>query len=265
MDLDVVQFAAAFLKYLAVPAAAIELLHPKRRDAIEAWLEDKLPKIVKGTAITLFVLYLAVLLLVSLGPWLVLILFFLGRPINWIIIRALQDEDAGLGCAVGGAVASILILIVAALEKWVIPEDWILALAYPYEAFSVWANGHWLVDWLLPDFTARGFLDHYRDVFVRTEEWLWDWVAFFYTLYFFFARGFMVVMVAGIQLTFFASIVFSCILIPLAPLHFIMKLSEYIKERLKSQVSGRLPIVAFLVFATGETLDFAIEAVRVAS
>ena len=123
-------------------------------------------------------------------------------------------------------VFAVLVFVAAALEKWLIPESWILTMSRPYEAFSVWANQHWLVDWLLPNFTAEGFLAYYREVLEMVESWLWDWLAWGWGLYFFFARGLMLVLVVGIQLAFFVSIVLIAILIPLAPLHFVMMLSE---------------------------------------
>ena len=264
MNLDAVQLVADFLKVLAVPAGVIEFLDAKRRQAIESWLSDTLPKIIKGTAITLVVLYVTVLLLVALGPWLVLIFLVFGKLITQLLMLAIDDDDARTGCMAAGFVLSIVVVIASVLEKWAIPESWVLALAYPYETFSVWANGNWLVDWLLPDFTAQGFLRHYREVFNETEEWLWDWLAFFYSIYFFFTRGFLLVLVAFIQIAFLASIVLTGILIPLTPLHFVMKLSEYVKRRLHFQASGRLPVMGLLVLALGEGMGFAIDVIKVA-
>lgn len=262
MNLEVLEFAAAAIKYLAVPAAAIELLKLERREAIEAWLAETLPKLVKGIAITLVVLYVTVVLLVVAGPWLVLICLVFGRLFGPVLL-AMFSEDEISGC--WNLVLIFLVLVFAgALEKWLIPESWILTMSLPYETFSVWANQHWLVDWLLPSFTGEGFLAYYREVLKMAENWLWDTLALVYGLYFFFARGLMLILVAGIQLAFLVAIVFTAILIPLAPLHFVMLFSEAVKRRFKFETFGRLPVGAFLVWATGETLEFTVKVIQVA-
>lgn len=265
MGFDHVHLVADFLRLVAVPAAAIEFLDAQRREAVESWLADTLPKVVRGTALALALVYVMVLLLVSVGPWLVVIFFFFGRLISFVVTRAVGGESAQLGCAVAAFVVSFVATLAAVLEKWVIPESWILALAYPYETFSVWANGYWLVDWLLPDFTAAGFLAHYREVVKAAEDWLWDWLAFVYGLYFFVARGIMLVMVGAIQLALFASIVLAAVMVPLTPLHFIMKLSEYLKRRLRFAIPGRLPVIGLLVVMIAELTDFALDIIKVAT
>lgn len=264
MSFENLEFAAAALKYLAVPAAAIEFLKQERREKIETWLTETLPKLVRTLSITLAFLFLTVVLLVGLGPWLVLIYAVFGKLVHYIFMLAL-DEDDYEGCLMIGCLLSVLSVVAAVLEKWLIPESWILSIALPYETFSGWANQHWLIDWLLPDFTGEGFLAYYREILNMAENWLWDWLAWFYQLYFFFARGLMLILVVGVQLAFFAAAIFTAILIPLTPLHFVMKFSEAVKKRFKFQSLGRLPVGAFLVWATGETLEFAVKALQVAN
>lgn len=265
MGVDHVHLVADFLRLVAVPAAAIEFLDSQRREAIESWLAGTLPKVVKGTALALALVYVMVLLLVSLGPWLVLSFLFFGKLINLVVMKTIGGDSAQLGCAAVAFVLSVVTVIAAVLEKWVIPESWVLSLAYPYETFSVWANGHWLVDWLLPDFTAAGFLAHYREVVEAAEDWLWDWLAFVYGLYFFVARGIMLVMIGAIQLALFASIALAAVLVPLTPLHFVMKLSEYLKRRLRFAIPGRLPVIGLLVVMIAELTDFALDIIKVAT
>jgi len=267
LNLEALELVASALKYLAVPAAALEFLKLERRQAIEAWVAGTLPRLVKGMGISVVFLYVTVALLVVAGPWLVLLYFVFGRAVWQFAAFAVASDDkpdAATGCVATGCLFSVVVFTGSVLEKWLMPESWVVAMAIPYERFSVWANQHWLIDWVLPDFTTEGYLANYRRVLEMAEAWLWDWLAWIYQLYFFFARGLMLVLVGAIQLAFFASIVLAVILVPLAPLHAVMYFSEAVKRKMKFEAMGRVPVGAFLVWGTGETLEFVVRVIQVA-
>lgn len=247
-------FTAAALKFSAVPAAAFELLSAQRRTAIEAWLLGKLPRLVWTFLVTLLVLYVSVALLVKLGPYVLLIVFLFGGLVSLAVAVQLGPEKYAALYALY-AVLVVAVLVAAVLEKWVLPEAWILALGYPFEAVSAWASANPYVDYLLPDYRVQAFLDHFRSVFRRIEDWLWDWLAFLSGTYFFLARGVMVVMIAAIQLLLGLGIAIGALLVLGVPPYLFMKFSDQVRQRLNID-KDRIPVGAFFFWATGETIEF---------
>jgi hypothetical protein len=257
-DALVLAFVAAALKFTAVPAAAFELLSAQRRTAIEAWLFGKLPKLVATFMATLFMLFISVALLVKAGPYLLLI-YFLFYGVISLAILLYWDAEKFLAYHVVGIVLSIAITVAAALEKWVIPEAWVVAMGHPFEVVSEWANTSPFIDWFLPDYSVQAFRENFRGVFHRIEEWLWDWLAFLYGAYFFLTRGAMLLMIALIQLLLVVGIVVGVIVVLAIPPSLFMKFSDCVRQKLHID-KDRIPVGAFFFWATGETIEFGMRA-----
>jgi hypothetical protein len=253
----VLAYVAAALKFSAVPAAAFELLTKERREAIETWLVGKLPRLIRNFSITVIVLYVCVALLVKAGPYLILIVFLFGNLISFLVLGYVNEKHVA---AYYGALwaLSIATLIAAILEKWVIPEAWIVAIGYPFETVSNWANTHPYVDWFLPDYSGEKFLEDFRHVFRAIEDWLWSWLAFLSALYFFYARGAMLLMVVMIQLLLLLGVVFGTLIVLGLPVYAFIKLSDYFKHRLRID-KDRIPLLALVFWAIGETIEFAMK------
>ena len=262
MSRELLELLADFLQYLAVPAAALEFLKLDHREAVERWLGDALPKLVRSLAASVVLLYVAVLALVIAGPWLVLMYMIFGKVMYYAISHEVEaesgDGEPPGGCMMLNCSFWVLVFFAAVLEKWLIPESWIVSLSRPFEAFSMWANQFAPIAWLFPEFAAQEFLAYFREVFTLVEGWLWDWLAWLYGFYFFLTRGLMVVLAAAVQIFFLLATAVALGLVVLFPLHMIMMLSEKVKRRLQLQAFGRLPIAAFLVWATGETIEFSL-------
>jgi hypothetical protein len=254
----VLAYVAAALKFSAVPAAAFELLTKERRAAIETWLVGKLPRLIRSFSITLVVLYVCVALLVKAGPYLVVVYIFFGNLISPVVLSRLNEirHIAAFYSAI--IVLSIAILIAAILEKWVIPETWIVAIGYPFETVSNWANAHPYVDWFLPDYSAQKFLEDFRHVFRAIEDWLWSWLAFLNAFYFFFARGAMLLTVVVIQLLLLLGASFGVLIVLGFPVYAFIKLSDYFKRRMRID-KDRIPLLALIFWAFGETIEFAMK------
>lgn len=250
-------YLAAVLKFSSVPTGAFELVGEERRDAIESWLVDKLPELIKSFGVTLLVLYVCVFLLVNIGPYLVLFYIVFGRFITWRIFLAMGEDDIA-SWAVFDIALSLGILVAAILEKWILPDSWVLAIAYPFEAFSVWANGIPYVDWVLPDYSGKGFLEHFRRVFLAIEDWLWNWLAFLNWGYFFIARGFMLLTVIVIQILFFLGVILGLAFALGLPVHLFIQFSDFVKRRL-GIAKGPIPVGAVILWATGESLEFGLK------
>jgi hypothetical protein len=252
---DSLNYLAAALKFSAVPAAAFELIPEECRDAIESWLVEKLPKLIKSFSIIFLFLYVCVLLLAKFGPYLLLFFLFF-RGTDWLILLV---SDGKLTRMIGYSFIFFFGILVAAIfEKWILPESWVLAIAYPFEVFSVWANGNPYVDWILPDYSGSGFLEHFRQVFLALENWLWNWLAFLSWIYFFLGRGFMLFMVVFIQILFFLGIIIAALLAIWLPLCLFIQFSDFVKHTLRI-VKGRIPVGAFTLWAIGETLEFGLK------
>ncbi|OUL99992.1 hypothetical protein A8M77_23470 [Variovorax sp. JS1663] len=252
------EFIAALLKFSAVPAAAFELMSKERRARTESWLVGRLPKLIKAFLVTLVVLNVCVALLVKAGPYLFLLFFLFGGLISTVMMLSLKEDQlfAYLATVFAFIVAG---MVAAALEKWVIPEAWIVTMGRPFEAVSAWANTNPYVDWLLPDYSGQAFLENFRSFFSSLEHWLWSWLAFVWSTYFFFARGVMVLMVALIQLLLAVGVVAGAIVAVGGPLYLFMKFSDY--TRLKLDIDkDRIPVGAFFFWATGETIEFGLKA-----
>ena len=68
--------------------------------------------------------------------------------------------------------AQAILVLIAAIFVAVVPETWLIMIAYPFESFSTWASRSALSDLLVPDYSSREFLDHYDRVFEAIEQWL---------------------------------------------------------------------------------------------
>lgn len=256
-DALVLAYVAAALKFSAVPAAAFELLGKARREALESWLVLRLPRWIVTFSITLLVLYASAALLVKAGPYLLLVFYVASRLIA-LLVGLSADPKKAVDYQLTMLVISIAVMIAAALEKWVIPEAWIVAAGYPFETVSTWANAHPLLDWLLPDYSAQGFLDDFRRVFDRIENWLWGWLAFLNWGYFFFARGVMLLMVVAIPLLLALGIVLGALVLLGLPVYGFVKLSDLARQALRID-KERIPLGALIFWATGETIEFAMK------
>lgn len=256
-DALVIAYVAAALKFSAVPAAAFELLGKARREAMEAWLVLRLPRWISGFSLTLLVLYVAVALLVKAGPYLVLLFFIGGRLLGFLMAMSLNQKDIE-GFSMLMFLVVLAVLAFAVLEKWVIPEAWIVAAGLPFETVSRWANAHPVLDWLLPDYVGRDFLDDFRRVFHRLENWLWSWLAVLGWGYFFFARGMMLLMVVLIQLLLGAGVVLGVLIVLGLPLALFVKFSDLARRLLRID-KERIPLGALIFWATGETIEFAMK------
>jgi hypothetical protein len=250
-------YVAAALKFCAVPAAAFELLGKARREALESWLVVRLPQWIGALSITLLVLYVSVALLVKAGPYLVLVFFLGGRLIGWFVFASLDQKQAH-AFQMSMFVFSIAVTVAAVVEKWVIPEAWIVAAGYPFETVSTLANSDPLLDWLLPDYSGQGFLDEFRRVFDAVENWLWSWLAVLGWGYFFFARGVMLLMVVLIQLLLALGVVLVALIVLGFPLYAFVKLSDVARMALRID-KERIPLGALILWATGETIEFALK------
>ena len=251
-------YLAAVLKFFAVPAAVFELIAKEYRDRIESWLVEKLPKLLKSFGITFVILYILVVLLVKLGPFLVILYLLFINLITKIITDIITSETGWnpIGTALVIGCGLFLGFIVAAIfEKWILPESWILTIAYPFEAFSVWANSNSYVDLVLPDYSGERFLEYYRQVFLAIENFLWSWLAIVYRIYFFLARGLMLLMVILIQISFFLSTLFLLLFSFWLPLFLFIRFSDFVKRTFRI-ARDRIPVGAFILWATGETLEF---------
>jgi hypothetical protein len=252
---DDLQYLAATIQFSAVPIGALEFMTPESRQRLESWLVTQLPKLLKSLLLVLALLYITVFLLVKVGPYVAIAYLLFGGLIATAV--SLSSDNPMNGAILGWALG-LVILIAAALEAWVLPASWVLAIASPFELFSTWANSFGLVDWLLPDYSASAFLKNYQDTFNRLENWLWSWLRYFYFGYFFFSRGLMLIAVIVIQLALVAGgalIVSLCLAIPV---YLFIWISDRLKQRLHI-AEGRIPIAAFVLFVIGETLDFGIQ------
>lgn len=234
----IILYISDILKYFAVPAAAFEFLNDEKKLQLERWILKKLPKIILFSVLFFFGISLAMTVLAYGSIFLVaglIIIAVIGSPFS----ETISDYRF---------LVLFTALIFAAIQQWILPETWTLALAYPLEFICDIFQKVPVINSFLPDYDAAQFVHGYQNFFDK-----FDLNFSLVKIYSFATEGLLLMIILLLDIM---AILFICLivfLVLLVPLNAIIKLSDFIKKILKIKEKV-IPIGAFIIWSLGETI-----------
>lgn len=268
MTMALLGYIADALKFVAVPFAIFELLERARREQYER----AVIKVVKYNARLFPILLVCTLvgfLLLALGASYLFPAFVTIWIVSGFLIRFLAAKGYGTAIAIGVVIQLLIYLVfVAALIVWPMPDRWLVSMMAPASWILDIVRG--VVCWLhdgadayVPKFAAGQYIETYRSSTAAFEGWLWGIFRWMIISYLWASDGLMFLALVLLELSlmiFFVSAIVSLFAIPAAGF---VKLSEVLKRQFDSTDKGVLPLGGLMVWAIGESLNFAISTYKI--
>ncbi|MEM6685629.1 MAG: hypothetical protein AAF617_07500 [Bacteroidota bacterium] len=214
---------------------------------MERWVTKQLPNTLRILVISFFIISLA-LLIIAYGSIAIIILFI---PVAYIGARFSDSflKYTMYFLAVG--------LVLSVLQQWILPESWIIAMAYPLEWICDVSQKIPVINSFLPDYTASEFVTSYQRFFEAFNINLDQENIKIYILkiYVFATKGILILIILLLDIL---AVVFgglAIFLMFLVPFYFIIQLSKYLTKLFKLE-DKVIPIGAFMIWSTGEIISF---------
>jgi hypothetical protein len=244
MNFTILLYIADVLKYFAVPAAAYEFLSNEKKLLLERWILKKLPYLLLYGAVFFFGISL-ILTILAYGS-----IFLVAGLILIAIIGSTFSET------ISDYRFSVLFvaLIFAAIQEWVLPESWIIALAYPLEFICDIFQKVPVINSFLPDYDASQFVTSYQSFFDTFNVDFGGW-SYVLKIYLFATKGLLLLIILLLDILALLFVMLVIFLVFLVPMNAVVKLSDLIR-RLFNIKEKAVPIGAFIVWSLGETIAF---------
>jgi hypothetical protein len=254
--LELVKYIGSVLRLMSIPAGALELLPDPKREAIETWLWDTSRKGLIALCVSVPIFYLTILILTYFAPYVVMIVVAVSTSgITGLIVLAFFSE---LFKKPWGKLLTLV--VVASIMAGVFsPASWLIKLGMPLEIFLHWLPKSRVLDVLIPAYSGDAFLAQFNSGVESVRGWLWHWLAWLNSIYFFLAKALIVLVIVVLELSFVVVILAICLLPIVLSAYVFLRLSNALKVAIGITNKGRLPVGAFVVVATGELLDFVAE------
>jgi hypothetical protein len=268
MSMATLNYIADALKFVAVPFAIFELFERDRRERYER----AVIKVVKYNATLFPVLLICTLigfLLLALGAAYLFPVFVTIWIVGGLVLRIFATKGDGTAIAIGVVFQLLVSLVfVAALIVWPMPDSWLVSMMAPSSWILDVVRG--VVCWLhdgadayVPKFAASQYIETYRSATAAFEGWIWGFLRWMIISYIWASDGLMFLALVLLELSlvvFFLSAIVSLFAIPAAGF---VKLSEVLKWQFDSTDKGVLPLGGLMVWAIGESLNFAISTYKI--
>ncbi|PTX62188.1 hypothetical protein C8N46_103287 [Kordia periserrulae] len=241
-NFTVILYISDVLKYFAVPAAAFEFLSDEKKARLEQWILKKLPSFLLY-AVGFFFGISLVMTLLAYGS----IFLVAGLIVIAIVGSMFSETISDYRFAVLFAA-----LFFAAIQQWILPESWTIALAYPLEFICDMFQKVPVINSFLPDYDAEQFVTSYQNFFEKFEL---DFIGWLYIvkIYAFATKGLLLMIILLLDIL---AILFVCLivfLVLLVPINAVVKLSDYLKKIFKINEKA-VPVGAFIIWSLGETI-----------
>ncbi|MGH1383958.1 hypothetical protein [Kordia sp.] len=238
----IILYISDLLKYFAVPAAAFEFLSDEKKLQLEKWILKKLPKFLLYAVIFFFGISLTITALAYGSIFLVA-----GLIVIAIVGSAFSETISDYRFAI-----LLIALIFAAIQQWILPESWTIALAYPLEFICDIFQKVPIINSFLPDYDAVQFVTSFQSFFDKMNLDFSGWI-YIVKVYAFATKGLLLMIILSLDIF---AILFVCLivfLVLLVPLNAVIKLSDFIKKIFKIKEKA-IPIGAFIIWSLGETI-----------
>ncbi|MCH2194772.1 hypothetical protein [Kordia sp.] len=240
-------YISEVLKFFSVPAAAFEFLSDQHKQKIEQWVTKKLPDIAKKLTIYFFVISLTLLFLAHGSIFLVILCIAIG-----IIGSRYSNIISKYNIYI-----LLIAIIFSVLQQWIIPESWIITLAYPLEWICDIFPKVSIINSFLADYNAEQFVISYQGFFstFNIDSDIQNIWVYLYKTYLFATKGLLVLIIIILDVIALLFAVLAIFLLLLIPSYFIIQLSKYLKKIFNIEEKV-VPVAAFIIWSLGEIIAF---------